>query len=201
MKRVLVADDHPIVLQGIMMLLAPLRLAVVARCSNGAEALEAALRLKPDMAILDQSMPPLSGIDVALRLRQEGLPTKVLLLTDGLSSADLQRALALEIPGIVLKDMAPDVLEEAIQTVLSGGVYVDTGVFTKISGANAEAPEKRGLELLSPREREIAELVRSGLRNAEIAARLNLTEGTVKVFLNKIYTRLNVTRRHQLIDY
>ena len=81
MKRVLVADDHPIVLQGIMMLLAPLRLAVVARCSNGAEALEAALRLKPDMAILDQSMPPLSGIDVALRLRQEGLPTKVLLLT------------------------------------------------------------------------------------------------------------------------
>lgn len=198
------ADDHPIILDGLEQLFRLEEgLDVVARCRDGGETLQAVREHAPDVLVLDVRMPGADGIEVLRALEGEGLPTRVVLLTAGLEDDQLLDAIRAGARGVVLKDMAPQLLVEAVRTVLRGGQWLEKGLggraLTKL------LQRERGLQeasrLLTPRELEIVRMVARGLRNRAIAEKLFITEGTVKVHLHNIYEKLGVDGRVELTLY
>ena len=198
------ADDHPIVLDGLEQLFRlEAGLDVVARCRDGEETLQAVRSLAPDVLVLDVRMPGGDGLAVLHTLEEEGLPTRVVLLTAGLEDEQLLEAIRAGARGVVLKDMAPQLLVEAVRTVLGGGQWLEKGLGGR--ALTRLLQRERGLaeaaRHLTPRELEIVRMVASGLRNRAIAARLYITEGTVKVHLHNIYEKLGVDGRVELTLY
>jgi DNA-binding NarL/FixJ family response regulator len=198
------ADDHPIVLDGLEQLFRlEAGLEVVARCRDGEETLQAVRRLAPDVLVLDVRMPGGDGLAVLHTLEEEGLPTRVVLLTAGLEDEQLLEAIRAGARGVVLKDMAPQLLVEAVRTVLGGGQWLEKGLGGR--ALTRLLQRERGLaeaaRHLTPRELEIVRMVASGLRNRAIADRLYITEGTVKVHLHNIYEKLGVDGRVELTLY
>lgn len=198
------ADDHPIILDGLEQLFRLEEgLEVVARCRDGAETLQAVRELEPDVLVLDVRMPGPDGIEILRELSGEGLPTRVVLLTAGLEDDQLLEAIRAGARGVVLKEMAPQLLVEAVRTVLRGGQWLEKGLggraLTKL------LQRERGLSeasrLLTPRELEIVRMVARGLRNRAIAETLFITEGTVKVHLHNIYEKVGVDGRVELTLY
>lgn len=198
------ADDHPIILDGLEQLFRLEEgLEVVARCRDGEEALQAVRELVPDVLVLDVRMPGADGIDVLRTIDRESLATRVVLLTAGLEDEQLLDAIRAGARGVVLKDMAPQLLVEAVRTVLGGGQWLEKGLggraLTKL------LQRERGLEgasrRLTPRELEIVRMVARGLRNRAIAEQLFIAEGTVKVHLHNIYDKLGVDGRVELTLY
>ncbi|HLE85867.1 MAG TPA: response regulator transcription factor [Thermoanaerobaculia bacterium] len=192
------ADDHPIVLDGLEQLFRlEAGLEVVARCRDGEETLQAVRSLAPDVLVLDVRMPGGDGLAVLHTLEEEGLPTRVVLLTAGLEDEQLLEAIRAGARGVVLKDMAPQLLVEAVRTVLGGGQWLEQGLGGR--ALTRLLQRERGLaeaaRHLTPRELEIVRMVASGLRNRAIADRLYITEGTVKVHLHNIYEKLGVDGR------
>lgn len=200
----ILADDHPIVLDGLEQLF---RLEegfdVVGRCRNGEETLEAVRRLRPDVLLLDVRMPGPDGIDVIRAMAEEGLPTRVVLLTAGLEDDQLLDAIRSGARGVVLKDMAPRLVVEAVRTVLGGAQWLEQGLGGRALSKLLQ--RERGLEeasrRLTPRELEIVRMVARGLRNRAIAERLHITEGTVKVHVHNVYQKLGVDGRVELTLY
>lgn len=198
------ADDHPIVLDGLEQLFRlEAGLEVVARCRDGEETLQAVRSLAPDVLVLDVRMPGGDGLAVLHTLEEEGLPTRVVLLTAGLEDEQLLEAIRAGARGVVLKDMAPQLLVEAVRTVLGGGQWLEKGLGGR--ALTRLLQRERGLaeaaRHLTPRELEIVRMVASGLRNRAIADRLYITEGTVKVHLHNIYEKLGVDGRVELTLY
>jgi DNA-binding NarL/FixJ family response regulator len=198
------ADDHPIVLDGLEQLFRlEAGLDVVARCRDGEETLQAVRSLAPDVLVLDVRMPGGDGLAVLHRLEEEGLSTRVVLLTAGLEDEQLLEAIRAGARGVVLKDMAPQLLVEAVRTVLGGGQWLEKGLGGR--ALTRLLQRERGLaeaaRHLTPRELEIVRMVASGLRNRAIADRLYITEGTVKVHLHNIYEKLGVDGRVELTLY
>lgn len=198
---VVLADDHPIVLDGLERLFGLEEgLEVVGRCRDGEETLAAVRELAPDVLVLDVRMPGASGIDVLRTLVDEELGTRVVLLTAGLEDEQLLDAIRAGARGVVLKDMAPQLLVEAVRAVLAGGQWLEKG----LGGRALTRPlqRERGLveatRLLTPREIEIVRMVAQGLRNRAIAEKLFITEGTVKVHLHNIYEKAGVDGRVEL---
>jgi DNA-binding NarL/FixJ family response regulator len=199
--RLILADDHPIVLDGLEQLFRLSQdLSVVARCRDGEETLRALRLYRPDVLILDIRMPRCDGIEVLRILKKEDLPTRVVVLTADLQEAQLLEALQLGVGGIVLKEMAPRLLVEAVREVHAGGRWVDKGsanrALEKLLRRNEEAGEAE--PLLTPRELEIVRRVVRGLRNRAIAEELQISEGTVKIHLHNIYDKLEVNGRGEL---
>jgi DNA-binding NarL/FixJ family response regulator len=201
---VAIADDHPIVLDGLEQLfrLEP-ELEVVARCRNGEEALQALRTVAPDVLVLDIRMPGRDGLAVLAAIEQEKLSTQVVILTAALSDEDLLEAIRRGVRGVVLKEMAPELLIEAVREVHAGGQWLEKGL-----GGRALAKllrRERGLEeasrLLTPREIEIARGVARGLRNRAIGEQLFISEGTVKIHLHNIYEKTGVKGRVELALY
>ncbi|HLE83139.1 MAG TPA: response regulator transcription factor, partial [Thermoanaerobaculia bacterium] len=123
------ADDHPIILDGLEQLFRLEEgLEVVARCRDGEETLQAVRCHAPDILVLDVRMPGADGIEVLHALEQEGLATRVVLLTAGLEDEQLLDAIRSGARGVVLKDMAPQLLVEAVRTVLAGGQWLEKGL-------------------------------------------------------------------------
>ena len=195
MTRVLLADDHPMIGSALEMLLRGTDYELVGRARSGTEALEHVARLKPDLVLLDVNMPDGSGIDVLRRLRKAGEERPIILLTAGLDDPQLIAADDLEPDGIVLKTSDPALLLECMDQVLKGKTWVDPEVVARTTAAKQRSVS---LPSLTPRERELVELVRQGLRNRDIAARLGVTEGTVKVYLHSIFDKLGVGSRTEL---
>ena len=195
MTRVLLADDHPMIGSALEMLLRGTDYQLVARVRTGAEALTQMERLKPDLLLLDVNMPDGSGIDVLRRLRKNGEERPVILLTAGLDDPQLLAADDLEPDGIVLKTSDPALLLQCMDQVLAGKTWVDPEIVDRTTAAKQRASS---LAPLTPRERELVELVRQGLRNRDIAAKLGVTEGTVKVYLHSIFDKLGVVSRTEL---
>ncbi|HUP43167.1 MAG TPA: response regulator transcription factor [Thermoanaerobaculia bacterium] len=198
------ADDHPIILDGLEQLFRLEEgLEVVARCRDGEETLQAVRRHAPDVLVLDVRMPGTDGIEVLHALEQEGLATRVVLLTAGLEDEQLLDAIRSGARGVVLKDMAPQLLVEAVRAVLAGGQWLEQGLGGR--ALTRLLQRERGLaeaaRHLTPRELEIVRMVARGLRNRAIAERLYITEGTVKVHLHNIYDKLGVDGRVELTLY
>jgi len=199
--KVLVADDHPLVLRGISELLrAEPGLEIVAECRNGMEALEKIREFGPAVAILDLSMPGPSGLDILKRIRSERLHCRVVMLTASISDAKLLDAVATGVGGVLLKDAAPDLLVECIREVASGRPWIPDDLLNPaLVRENARrSAEKISTDGLTPREREVMLLVADGLSNKEVGRRLNLSDGTVKIHLHNIYQKVGVANRTAL---
>ena len=202
--RLVLADDHPIVLDGLekVFRLEP-DLEVVARCVNGEEALEAVRRHRPDILLLDLRMPRKDGLAVLETLRESKLPTKVVLLAAAVDRREVLEALRLGVRGIVLKELAPRLLVECVRKVHAGEQWIEKRSFTGALETllQREAGAREAAAVLTPREIEIVRMVASGLRNKQMAERLFITEGTVKIHLHHIYQKLKVQNRVELTLY
>jgi DNA-binding NarL/FixJ family response regulator len=202
--RLVLADDHPFILdalEGLFRLEEDIE--VVARCIDGAQAIEAVTRHEPDLLILDMRMPGADGLAVMRALRDMGSRTRVVLLTGAVADWELVECLRLGVRGVVLKEMAPAKLVQCVRTVYGGDVWVEKQSITQAVDLmlRREAGGRELVAHLTRREIEIVQLAAAGLRTKEIALRLTLTEGTVKVHLHNIYKKLGVDGRMELLKY
>jgi len=196
-KRVLLADDHPIILSGIETVLRGTGYEVVAKVTDGAAALDALADARPDILILDISMPGGGGIFVLRTLRAHGDMRPVVLLTAEIDDSDLLEAVRLGVNGIVLKEGAQNLLVTCLDAVRDGGRWIEQSLLHRALDLSTGA-DAGPLARLSEREKAIVALVARGLRNLEVAGELGITEGTVKVYLHRIYEKLGVANRTEL---
>lgn len=200
--RILLVDDHPIVLDGLEQLFGfDPEFEVVGRATAAELALRVIDERRPDIVILDLAMPGHDGLWLLERLAEQPSPPRVVLLTAHLDENRLVDAVRLGASGIVLKEMAPRLLLECVRKVYAGEKWLEAEAVARAREKlrERESERERLRRLLTPRELELVQLVTSGLRNREIAERLSITEGTVKIHLHNIYEKLGVTGRGQLI--
>lgn len=196
MPTLIVADDHPLMLDGVTGLFQGTAYEVLARCKDGREAMQAILDHAPDIAVLDVNMPGMTGIDLLRWARKEGRTTKIVLLTASIDAGPLVEAVRLGVDGLVLKDAAGEMLLKAVDLAMADQPFIDKEamklVLTSVVQPPAAAPD------LTPREQDVARLVARGLRNKEIARDLGITEGTVKMHLHNLYEKLSIGSRTEL---
>ncbi len=198
------ADDHPIILDALENLCDQEKdFNVVARCVNGEETLQAVRKHRPDILVLDIRMPKKSGLDVLRLMKQENLPTRVVVLTAALDEDEVVEALNLGVAGVVLKEMAPNLLVQCIRKVHAGEQWLEKRSVGRAleKMLQREASARLLVGTLTPREVEIVRMVATGLRNKEIADKLSITEGTVKIHLHNVYEKLGVDSRLALTLY
>jgi len=158
-------------------------------------------RHRPDILILDLRMPRGDGLEILRTLRREKLPTKVVLLAAALEEDEILDALRLGVRGVVLKELAPQLLVECVRKVHAGEQWLEKQLSSRVLETllRREAGGRAASSVLTPREIEIVRMVASGLRNRELARRLGVTEGTVKIHLHNIYKKLKVQSRVELV--
>ena len=200
MTKVLVADDDPLTMAGITTLLDKTNFTVVATVNTGAAVLDALPGARPELLILDNDMPERSGLDVLRTLRSKGDNRPVVLLTSRLNDELAREAVKLSVNGIVIKSTAPRDLLVCLESVVQGRRWIDQEVMQRVmeQAMSPDAP-RDPFDALSARERAVASLVQRGLRNKEVASELGLTEGTVKVHLHKVFDKLGIRGRTELI--
>jgi DNA-binding NarL/FixJ family response regulator len=178
--RVIIADDHRLMREGTAALLAAdERIEVAGLARDGREAVELAVRLQPDVALLDVGMPDVGGVEACAAIRARVPGVRVLMLTVSEDSLDVRAALRVGAAGYLLKDMPPG---ELVDAVLGGEPRIMA----------SSDPEPGGL---SAREREVLELLGEGLRNREIAERLVVSEATVKTHVRHVLEKLRLRNR------
>lgn len=202
--RVVLADDHPLILNGLKDLLASEGdFDVLASCTKGEDAVRAVCKHKPDILVLDIRMPGKDGIAVLKEIRDLDVPVDVVVLTGELSDQAALASVRLGVKGIVLKEMAPHLLVKCLRKVYAGEQWVERHSFNK--ALEMALRREEGMEdlyqSLTPREIEIVRMIAAGLRNKEIAERLYITEGTVKIHLHNVFKKLGINSRLQLIRY
>jgi two-component system nitrate/nitrite response regulator NarP len=195
MIRLIVADDHPLVLRGIEGLFDVAEFQIVALCGDGASAMDQIQRAACDVAVLDINMPGVSGVEILKRVRAEALPVKIVLLTSNIDDDSLMEVVREGVDGLVLKEAASDALVTCVKAVCRGETWMDREVMNRaLRMLSAPRPAK-----LTEREVEVARFVAQGFRNKEIAYRASISEGTVKMHLHNIYEKLGVGSRTELV--
>lgn len=197
MTRVLIADDHPFLCEGVKAVLTAAGMDVVESVADGDAALAAIARHQPDVIILDINMPVRDGISTLQEMRRQGDRRPVVVLTANIGDARLLTAMEVGVNAVVCKQGGSTRLAEVINTVCQGGQSIPPEL---IARAGEAAGDGGGLAArLSPREREIVMAVAEGLRNREIAEARGTSEGAIKVSLFRIYEKLGVRSRSELI--
>jgi two-component system, NarL family, response regulator NreC len=196
--RILIADDHQIVRQGLRALLERAQFDVIGEAGDGAEAVRVAETLKPDIAVLDLVMPTLNGLDAGRQILQR-TSTKVILLTMHTGEHHVAAALRAGIRGYLLKSQAAEDLVHAIKEVARGQTFLSPEVSRMVvdgylSGAPAVDP-------LAPREREVLQLVAEGRTSKEIAVQLGLSVKTAESYRTHIMEKLDIHETAGLVRY
>ena len=200
----ILADDHPIILEGLEQLFRRDKdFQVLATCNSGEDAIAAVRRHRPDVIVLDVKMPNGDGLSVLRRIRDERLPTRVVLLTASMQEDEVLQAMEAGVWGLVLKETAAVSLVDSVRKVIRGERALDQGLIVRALDRAVERQTglRHTAELLSRREAEIVKMVAAGMRNKEIAAKLFIGEGTVKTHLHAIYKKLGVHGRVELTLY
>lgn len=189
--RILLADDHQILRHSLRALLEREGLEVVAEAEDGERAVELTRSLKPDVAVLDLSMPRLNGIDAARALVRDESPTRVVLLTVHREEHYVLAALKAGIMGYVLKTQAAADLLQAIREVAAGGLYLSPGVSRTV--VHAWVTKKGSVrDALSPREREVLSLIAGGKTTKEIAVVLGISVKTADSHRTRLMEKLDI---------
>jgi DNA-binding NarL/FixJ family response regulator len=200
---VVVADDHALVRSGVAGVLEGGGLEVVGEAADGQEAVERALATRPDVVVMDVRMPRTDGIEGTRRLRRLADPPHVLVLTTFDLDEYVFRALEAGAAGFLLKDAAPERLVEAVRVVAAGEALLAPAVTRRLIERYLQeppaAPGPGPAADLSPREREVWQLLARGLSNTEIAAALVVTEATVKAHVTRLLAKLGVRDRVQAV--
>jgi DNA-binding NarL/FixJ family response regulator len=199
---VVVAEGRPLLLRGLEHICSEEPgFEVVATCARGDAALEAVRIRKPDVVILSANLPPSGGLWVLKQMRREKLPTRAVLLADHEEERQLLHAVRLGVGGILHPDMTPESLLRCVRTVHAGEPWLESPTVARLYNRRprAEVPLRQFRNALTPRQMEIVRLATEAIPTREIAARLMLTEGTVKVHLHNIYEKLRVDGRVGLV--
>jgi two-component system response regulator NreC len=203
--RVLLADDHKIIRDGLRLLInAQPDLRVVGEAGNGSEALRQARELKPDVVVMDLSMPELNGLQATERLKAEWPAIKVVALTVHEDASYLHQLCKVGASGYVLKLSAGDKLIQAIHTVTRGGLFFDAALAGGAPGGQLNPPPigtEPPTAALSEREKEVLIQLAWGYSNKEIAARLRLSVKTVETYKVRIAEKLGLRSRNEIVQY
>jgi len=199
-----IADDHPIVARGLEALLGmEPGFQIIARSTDGEQALRAVRAHRPDLLILDLNMPGKNGLEVLKEIKAAKLPTRVVLLVAQIQDEELLEATRLDVGGVVLKELAPRLLVQCLRKVYAGERWIErtsaARAFEKL--LRREANVRDLARLLTAREIEIVKMVARGLRYRVIAEELSVSEGTVKTHLHSVFEKLGVRSRGELIAY
>ncbi len=199
--RILIADDHQILRESLVVYLAQkATFEVVGEAANGHEALREAIRLLPDVVILDISLPLLNGLDVAAQLKSKAPGIKVVILTMHKNEGFIKKAFQSGVAAYLLKENALEELLKAIEVVVQGGIYISDKISSiVISGflSNQSGVKQAETERVSTREREVLQLLAEGYSNKEIADKLNLSLKTVETHRFNIMRKLGL---HSIAD-
>jgi DNA-binding NarL/FixJ family response regulator len=214
MIRIVIADDHPIVRDGLKkLLLLEDDFDVVGEAGDGREVLEKVRDLDPDVLLLDLRMPNMDGLATLQALAQVNKRTRVIILTASEDKNEFVQAMKLGCSGIVLKQTAPDLIVKSIRKVHSGEIWLDSHTTAAVmrqfsthleggsSGSGQPGGKGRERSPLSTREREIVALVAQGYKNKEMAEKMFISEQTVKNHLHNIFDKLGVSDRLELALY
>jgi DNA-binding NarL/FixJ family response regulator len=198
--RILIADDHEVVRQGVRAVLEQQPgWLVCGEAITGREAVAKAIELRPDVVVLDVSMPELNGLEATRQIRQV-LPAKVLILTVHDSDRLVTELLDAGVHGYVLKSDAGRTLVDAIRAVLRDGKFFSERVYP-VAARQAVAGGRHGAGLLTPREREVLQLLTEAKSNKEIGALLGMTTKTAETHRAHIMAKLNLHSMSELVRY
>jgi DNA-binding NarL/FixJ family response regulator len=188
----LIVDDHPVVRDGLRgMFSADPRFEVLGEAGDGAEAIVAAERLRPDVILMDLRMPKTDGVTAITELAKRGVPARVLVLTTYDTDSDVLPAIEAGATGYLLKDAPREELFRAVEAAARGQAVLSPTVATRLMGQMRQP----ATEALSPRELEVLELIAQGSTNREAAKHLFISEATIKTHLLHAYAKLGVNDR------
>ncbi|MDT0609088.1 response regulator transcription factor [Streptomyces lancefieldiae] len=206
--RVLVCDDQMLIRTGLVTIIdAQPDMEVAGECGDGQTGVELAHKVRPDVVVMDIRMPVLDGLEATRLLAGAGVPhpVKVLVVTTFNLDEYVYEALRAGASGFLLKDAPPDRLLHGIRTVAAGAALLDPDVTRQLVGryaARIRPTEKTSGDIpLTPRELEVLRLIADGLSNSEIAAALFISQETVKTFVSRILTKLQLRDRVQAVVY
>lgn len=199
--RILLADDHGIVREGLRMYLHyDPELEIVGEAANGREAVEMAHRLRPDLVLMDILMPVMDGIEATLAIRRDLPDTEVVVMTSVLDDSVIRRAVAAGAIGYLMKDTGSDELRSAIHAAADGQVQMSRAVAARLATGRDEKPDDLLLlEPLTERESEVLQEIVHGLTNKEIARKLSIAEKTVKGHVTNLLSKLGAASRTQAV--
>ncbi len=193
--RILVADDHPVVRDGLVAMLGTQPdFDVVGEAATGREAVEQVGALQPDVVLLDLEMPEMDGVEVLHRLRHESREVRVIIFTAFDTDERIMAAVQAGVQGYLLKGAPREELFRAVRVVHAGGSTLQPVIASKLMRQVSE-----DFEPLTPRELEVLSLVAQGLQNKEIAAELTITERTVKFYVSSILGKLRAGNRTEAV--
>src|SRR5947207_11146372 len=199
---VVIAERYPVVLQGLTnVLTAESGFKVVACCSDGTSCIKAIRSLVPDIAILDISLPGLTGLEILAIANSENLSTRLVFFTASVEDRELIVSAAAGAYGVILKDVAVEILVQSLRQVADGQRLLPQLPSAVSREKRNIAGTETALTVLTDRERQIMCLVSGGLSNKEIGRRLNITDGTIKQHLHHIYQKLAISNRTVLAAF
>ena len=196
--RVLIVDDHPLFHDGLATLLHARGMEIVGEANNGAEALEQARALLPDLILMDIHMPQMDGLEATRLIKLEMPATKIVILTVSDDDENLFEAVKSGAHGYLLKNMPSQQFFETLTGVANGDAPIQRGLAEKILN---EFAERARAEELTDREKQVLGLVAEGATNRDIASRLNVSENTIKFHLKNILEKLHLRNRAQAAAY
>jgi DNA-binding NarL/FixJ family response regulator len=202
--RVLLADDHVTVRHGLKLLIdGQPDMEVVAEAGDGETAVRRAVALKPDVVVMDISMPGMTGLVATRKLKQLQRDAAIVALTRHSDDAYLQELLRAGVAGYVLKQSAPTELLQAIRAAAAGGQYLDSSLTARVTAGflAKEGRKAKAVAVPSERESEVLRLIASGYSNKEIAARLDLSVKTVEAHKANAMRKLGLTGRIDIVKY
>jgi DNA-binding NarL/FixJ family response regulator len=204
--RVLVADDQALVRAGFRMILREADIPVIAEAADGSEAVAAVLRHRPDVVLMDIRMPKMDGLEATRRIlkTQPGSGCRIIMLTTFDLDRYVYEALAAGASGFLLKHVSPEYLVATVRLVRSGDALLAPSITRRLverfaPHASAQPVMHSDLSSLTPRELEVLRLLARGLSNAELAAKLTLSEATVKTHVANILAKLQLRDRVQAV--
>lgn len=198
--RVLLADDHQLVRESVRALLEKHGIEVIADVGDGRQALALAKQLRPDVAVLDLAMPGLNGVDCARQMRRDVPDTKIVLLTMHREEQYLTESLRAGVSGYLLKTQVAQDLVRAIGEVLQGGICICPQLSQVLVDVSLGRTQP-SVELLTPREREVLQLVCEGSTSKEVAATLGMSVRTAETHRARIMQKLDIHEIAGLVHY